>query len=100
MQTTSRGDDSPQLSPVAEVVKVRVSLVINDVTCPKCMERVKEALSSLGGREVKMELLPQGRAYVRLTLSEVSAERVTEALKRASQGTKHNYVLAEFKVED
>ncbi|BBD72172.1 hypothetical protein HS1genome_0561 [Sulfodiicoccus acidiphilus] len=78
----------------------RAELTVTDVTCDRCARRVEEALKSLEGvREVKVELLPSGRALVSLSLTrELGEDLIREALRNASAGTRHNYTILHYTV--
>jgi copper chaperone CopZ len=65
-------------------------LEIDDVTCPRCSERLRAALAALPGVVVADVSWPAGQAWVPHT-GEVTSEQLTQAIAAASVGTRHHY---------
>lgn len=65
-------------------------LEVEDVTCPRCSQRLRAALAALPGVVATVVTWPAGQAWVRHT-DQITSAHLTQAIAAASVGTRHHY---------
>jgi len=68
----------------------KIVFFVEDVTCDKCVIRIRNSLEKIGRNVIIIPNYKEGRAEINM-LTDASKEKIREALKEASKGTKHNY---------
>jgi len=68
----------------------RIVFFVEDVTCDKCVIRIRNSLEKIGRNVIIIPYYKEGRAQVSM-FTNASREEIEKALKEASKNTNHNY---------
>lgn len=78
----------------------RFEVIVSDVTCNACVERIRNAIYSLVGASIydyRADYRARVCAFYIISGKDIGHEEVEKALIKASEGTPHNYRIMSFK---
>jgi len=78
----------------------RYEVVVSDVTCYACVERIRNAIYSLIGAstyDYRADYRAKMCVFYITTNRDIGQEEVEKALIKASEGTPHSYRIISFK---
>jgi len=79
---------------------ISYEIAVSDITCPRCVARVKGSISSSTGAliyDFKADYRAKTGVFYVLSRREISWDDVEKALIEASKGTPHNYRILYIK---
>jgi len=81
--------------------KIFMELVVGDVTCQKCVNRINNSLTKANFNVITVNPNYElKQAYFIISLNEINLEKLNQIIVNASNGTSHSYHIISVKLRD